>query len=96
MYTHKLEQPLPGTQPAYLANGLIGLRVPPIPLPQGTALVNGDVGLSPEKETEEYADAVSLPEGWDAIEVERLWARGKPWRLAARYGAAKASLESLA
>jgi len=57
MKTHRIEQPLPGAQPAYLANGLIGLRVPQLPLPQGTALVNGFVGLSPEVGTEQYAPA---------------------------------------
>jgi trehalose/maltose hydrolase-like predicted phosphorylase len=28
----------------------------------------------------------TLPEGWDAIEVERLWARGEPMRMVARHG----------
>jgi hypothetical protein len=27
-----------------------------------------------------------LPEGWNAIEVERLWVRGKPTSLSARHG----------
>jgi protein-glucosylgalactosylhydroxylysine glucosidase len=29
---------------------------------------------------------VALPEGWRAIEVERLWVRGKPRRLTAHHG----------
>jgi hypothetical protein len=29
---------------------------------------------------------VMLPEGWDAIEVERAWVRGRPARLLARHG----------
>jgi len=71
MQTHRIEQPLPGAQPAYLANGLIGLRVPPIPLPHGTVLVNGYVGLSPEKATEEYADA-PYPVGAD-VQIDGVW-----------------------
>ena len=35
---------------------------------------------------------VVLPEGWDGIEVERLWARSKPYRLIARHGAERAEL----
>jgi hypothetical protein len=57
MHTHRIEKPLPGAQPAYLANGLVGLRVPQIPLPRGTALVNGFVGQAPETGHEEYAPA---------------------------------------
>lgn len=29
---------------------------------------------------------VLLPEGWDAIEIDRLWVRGRPMRLMARNG----------
>lgn len=36
---------------------------------------------------------VVLPTGWDAIEIERIWIRGKPWRLEARHGASRAQLE---
>jgi hypothetical protein len=35
---------------------------------------------------------VCLPTGWQAIEVERLWARGRPMRLVARHGDSHASL----
>jgi hypothetical protein len=35
---------------------------------------------------------VVLPQGWEAIEVDRIWARGKPWRLSARHGAERAEL----
>lgn len=38
---------------------------------------------------------VCLPEGWDAIEVERIYARGREWRLIAEQGAARAQLEPL-
>ena len=36
---------------------------------------------------------VVLPETWEAIEVERLYARGRPARLVARHGAQRATLE---
>jgi hypothetical protein len=38
---------------------------------------------------------VVLPEGWESIEVERLWVRGQPMRLHARHGAARATLEPI-
>jgi len=36
---------------------------------------------------------ITLPEGWETIEVERIWASGEPWRLTARHGAERARLE---
>lgn len=36
---------------------------------------------------------IVLPAGWRAIEVERLWIRGEPWRLSAKAGADRAVLE---
>jgi protein-glucosylgalactosylhydroxylysine glucosidase len=36
---------------------------------------------------------VILPAGWKAIEVERLWVRGRPTRLVAAHGASRALLE---
>lgn len=36
---------------------------------------------------------VTLPEGWDAIDVERIWARGRPAALHAEHGADRARLE---
>jgi len=44
--THRIEKPMPGAQRAYLANGLIGLRIPKSPQPKGAALVNGIVDLA--------------------------------------------------
>ena len=38
---------------------------------------------------------VVLPEGWDAIEMERIWVRGEPTRLIARHGEERAALQSL-
>jgi hypothetical protein len=38
------------------------------------------------------ARSVTLPSGWDGIEVERLWARGREMRLLAEHGAERAAL----
>jgi trehalose/maltose hydrolase-like predicted phosphorylase len=76
MQTHKLNTPIAGAPSAYLANGLIGLRIAQIPLPSGTALVNGYVGLSPEKRSEEYADA-PYPVGAD-IQMDQVWLSERP------------------
>jgi len=38
---------------------------------------------------------VQLPEGWEQIEIERLWIGNKRVRLTARHGEAKAKIESL-
>jgi hypothetical protein len=37
---------------------------------------------------------VCLPEGWAAIEVDRIWVRGRPFRLMAQHGADRAELTS--
>jgi trehalose/maltose hydrolase-like predicted phosphorylase len=42
------------------------------------------------------ARTVTLPSGWEAIEVDRVWARGKEARLTARQGDEHATLEVLA
>jgi hypothetical protein len=36
--------------------------------------------------------AVVLPEGWSSIEVERVWIRGRPFKLVARQGTKRAEL----
>jgi hypothetical protein len=36
---------------------------------------------------------VVMPAGWDGIEVERIWVRGKPARLSARHGDERARIE---
>ena len=38
---------------------------------------------------------VVLPAGWRSIEIDRLWIRGKPWRLSATQGESQARLEPL-
>lgn len=43
MKTYSLVNPTPGDPLAYVANGLIGLRIGPLPFPQGKALLNGYV-----------------------------------------------------
>jgi hypothetical protein len=35
---------------------------------------------------------VVLPQGWRAIEVDRVWVRGSAWRLVARHGSERAEL----
>jgi trehalose/maltose hydrolase-like predicted phosphorylase len=53
-----------------------------------TGLLFGFTGLKPGAgKPETWAErAVSLPAGWTAIEIERLWVRGKPMRLLANQG----------
>lgn len=76
MKTQHITANLPHFQPAYVANGFVGLRVGRIPLPRGTALVSGFVGVSPEKGTEEYADA-PYPVGGD-LQLGRTWLSERP------------------
>jgi len=71
MHTHKLEHPIPGAQPAYLANGLIGLRVGSNPLLGGTALVNGYVGINEHLVSEAYAPAPYPLQG--DLQVGPIW-----------------------
>ncbi len=40
----------------------------------------------------EQVRRVVLPEGWDAIEVERVWVHGRPAHLCAEHGAGRATL----
>jgi hypothetical protein len=47
----------------------------------------------PEDPQEWCKGAVVLPSGWRSIEIDRLWIRGKPWRLIAKHGEAGARLE---
>lgn len=59
-----------------------------------TGLLTGMPGLRiTSRDPETWpARPVVLPEGWRTIECDRLWVRGKPTRLRARHGAAKAEL----
>jgi protein-glucosylgalactosylhydroxylysine glucosidase len=38
---------------------------------------------------------VVLPAGWRSIEIDRLWIRGRPWRLSATHGDPRATLEPM-
>jgi protein-glucosylgalactosylhydroxylysine glucosidase len=38
---------------------------------------------------------VVMPELWEAVEVDRLWVRGRPIRLVARHGDARARIEPI-
>jgi hypothetical protein len=49
--------------------------------------------LSAAEPTEWFRRPVVLPEGWDAIEVDQIYVRGKPAQLQARHGDSRASLE---
>ena len=62
-----------------------------------TTLLFGFTGLKPGPgEIAGWAERpVVLLEGWTAIEVERLWVRGRPMRLVARHGAERAELTPL-
>lgn len=69
--------PREGTLPAYVANGLIGLRVREMALAPGMALVNGVVGENPERRVESAAP-VPYPLAAD-ICVNGAWLSDQPW-----------------
>src|SRR2546421_4894118 len=48
----------------------------------------------PEEPAEWCRRPVVLTEGWEAVEVDRIFVRGRPAHLLARHGAARATLES--
>jgi trehalose/maltose hydrolase-like predicted phosphorylase len=54
----------------------------------GLVIDDGDPKLWPRR-------PIVLPTGWTAIEIERLWVRGRPMRLVARQGADRAELSRL-
>jgi protein-glucosylgalactosylhydroxylysine glucosidase len=58
------------------------------------SLVLGFSGLRPSSaDPSEWASRpVVLPEGWEAIEIDRLWVRGREMRLEAVHGASSAVL----
>jgi protein-glucosylgalactosylhydroxylysine glucosidase len=75
------EQPRAGPFFANLGGFLMGLV-------QGFPRIEPGPG---EPETWRQGPIV-LPAGWEAIEIDRLWIRGRPWRLSAKHGADKADL----
>ncbi len=50
--------------------------------------------LGPEEPAEWCRRPVVLPEGWEAVEVDRIFVRGRPAHLLARHGAPHATLET--
>ena len=65
--------------PAYVSNGLVGLRVRETPLVAGMCIVSGFVGEHHEKRIE-AAVAAPYPLGGD-IALDGLWAGDQPWGL---------------
>jgi hypothetical protein len=51
------------------------------------------IRVGPEEPSEWARRPVTLPSGWSAIEVERLWVRNRPTTLRAAHGAPRAELE---
>lgn len=66
-----------GDLPAYVSNGLIGLRVREVPLLRGMALVNGVVGEHPERRVEAAA-VCPYPLAGD-IALDGVWMSDAPW-----------------
>jgi trehalose/maltose hydrolase-like predicted phosphorylase len=78
------EQPRAGPFFANLGGFLLGL-------------LTGFPGLQPRwGDPQTWARrAVTLPEGWDSIEIERMWIGGRAYKLIARQGAERAQLTPL-
>lgn len=72
----------PDFLPAYLSNGVVGLRVPRVPQIGGVAILNGFVGVDPESRTESFARA-PYPLAGD-LEIGRLSLRKAPERVVLR------------
>jgi trehalose/maltose hydrolase-like predicted phosphorylase len=84
-----------GSLPAYVGNGLVGLRVREVPLLSGSAIVNGTVGLHPKKRIE-AAVAIPYPLAGD-IGIDEAWLSEQPWavtNLQQRYDFGTAELTS--
>lgn len=69
-----------GLLPAYVGNGLVGLRIRELPLLAGSAIVNGTVGLHPEKRIEAAAP-IPYPLAGD-IGIDEAWLSEQPWSVA--------------
>lgn len=66
MRKHQITTYKPTYHPAYLANGLVGLRVGKIPLLNGSAVINGYNGYNEQQGVEGYAPA-PYPVGADIV-----------------------------
>ncbi|WP_312145855.1 glycoside hydrolase family 65 protein [Brevundimonas sp.] len=87
--------PRDGDLPAYLGNGLIGLRVREVPLFAGMVLVSGLAGAHPERGIEAAA-AAPYPLSGD-LAIDGVWMSEQPWAvgdLRQSYDFAKAELHS--
>jgi trehalose/maltose hydrolase-like predicted phosphorylase len=62
-----------------------------------TGLLYGYTGIRPSTgDPGTWAERpVVLPDGWTGIHVDRVWIKGRPWRLDARAGAERATLSPL-
>lgn len=69
--------PRDGALPAYVSNGLIGLRVREMTLAPGMALVNGVAGEHPERRIEAAAP-VPYPLAGD-VRINGVWLSDQPW-----------------
>jgi len=69
--------PRDGDLPAYLGNGLIGLRVREVPLFAGMVLVSGLTGAHPERGIEAAASA-PYPLSGD-LAIDGVWMSEQPW-----------------
>jgi hypothetical protein len=60
-----------------------------------TSCLFGLTGMKPsmDEPSHWFRHRVVLPEGWDAIEVDNVWLRGRQARLVARHGDERARLE---
>ena len=76
MHTHTITDYRPDFPPAYLANGIVGLRIGKIPLLHASALLNGFYGLHEVEAVEAIAPA-PYPVGAD-ININGLWLSQRP------------------
>ena len=85
-YRHDMfpEQPQAGPFFANLGGFLLGL-----------ILGFPKIHPGPDDPEEWCKGTVILPTGWRSIEIDRIWIRGRPWRLRAVQGAPRATLESI-
>ena len=99
-YAEFVEEPFSETNEYSLARFPDKPRVGPFMANLGGFLMSCLYGLtglllSPAEPAEWFTRRVVLPTGWDAIEVDRLYVRGRPARLVAREGDERATLELL-
>ncbi|MCO8018615.1 glycoside hydrolase family 65 protein [Brevundimonas diminuta] len=73
------EGPRNGDLPAYVSNGLIGLRVREVPLIAGMVLVSGLAGEDPERQIEAAA-AAPYPLAGD-LALNGVWMSDQPWAI---------------